>query len=226
MVEERKFTEEEVAAISGLIEMLYIDGNHDPLTVANAEPYARAFIDAIISKSLQFIEPPHPDNLREQIEERLLGSAFSLSLVIAYCDGWRAHLVSVGAERFLGVIERERRAREALVNDAIAQVVAQQLSSSGVVVVLLDGETVWKSTIGLTETQEDDEDDDDIRARDISDKDRTFRVWLNIGVRGVEATEDTVVIKAGWDADEVCMEVLQVMIDNEVESGWADLEDS
>lgn len=57
---------------------------------------------------------------------------------------------------------------------------------------------------------------------DISNKNRTFTVYLDKQVAGHSASEETVEVPAGEDADEVCNEVLQVMISNELDVGWVD----
>jgi hypothetical protein len=52
---------------------------------------------------------------------------------------------------------------------------------------------------------------------DISDKPRAFRVWLTAGVHHAEAVIE---VPAGEDADEICQQVADNMIDNDVYTGW------
>jgi hypothetical protein len=52
---------------------------------------------------------------------------------------------------------------------------------------------------------------------DISDKPRAFRVWLTAGVHHAETMVD---VPAGEDADEICQQVADSMIDNDVYTGW------
>jgi len=55
---------------------------------------------------------------------------------------------------------------------------------------------------------------------DVSDKDRTFIVWLDKNVPGMDTVDMKVVVKAGDDADLACEEALDSLIANELYSGW------
>jgi hypothetical protein len=55
---------------------------------------------------------------------------------------------------------------------------------------------------------------------DISRRNRTFEVWIDVGVPGKSPHTETVEVPAGEDADEVCAEVLDTMIGSHLDTGW------
>lgn len=59
---------------------------------------------------------------------------------------------------------------------------------------------------------------------DISDKDRVFVVFLDKDIPGVEMAREEVTVPAGEDANEVCAELLDHMIGNELYTGWSEKE--
>ncbi len=59
---------------------------------------------------------------------------------------------------------------------------------------------------------------------DISDETRKFKVWLEYGYAGITPQEEIVEVPAGEDADEVCKEVLDCLIGNNLDTGWAEVD--
>jgi len=53
---------------------------------------------------------------------------------------------------------------------------------------------------------------------------KTFLVWINKNVPGVQRIEQEVTLEDDEDVDEALAEVVTTMIENEVTSGWAEVE--
>ncbi len=59
---------------------------------------------------------------------------------------------------------------------------------------------------------------------DISDKPRTFTVYLDRNVTGADTIEEEVKVGAGEDADVACLEVLNELIGGYLDTGWYETE--
>lgn len=59
-----------------------------------------------------------------------------------------------------------------------------------------------------------------IAVGDVSDAQRTFIVYVDRKVPGLEPAYETVVVEPGEDADSICADIVTGMLANEVDSGW------
>lgn len=59
---------------------------------------------------------------------------------------------------------------------------------------------------------------------DIAGHDRKFVVFLDKKVVRIPQVEMEVTVLAGEDADEVCADHLDSLIENEIDSGWSEVE--
>ncbi len=57
---------------------------------------------------------------------------------------------------------------------------------------------------------------------DIANRPRRFCVWLDYTRAGFSTEEEFVDVPAGEDADELCKEALDSLIDNFIDTGWAE----
>lgn len=60
---------------------------------------------------------------------------------------------------------------------------------------------------------------------DRSDHDRVFSVWMDKNVVGLDTIEEKVNVPAGADANAICGNWLDVMISNDIDSGWDEVRD-